>query len=105
MAKGFTIDPDLREERDASCIDDLSTMQWALANRPGAVPIGGGYRGRVSDWQRQGYARYAQDQRRRNRRNRRFKLSRFTTPRDGVVRVGPSEKAVQRSERLRAAAK
>ena len=93
MTKGFTIDPDLREERNAACTDYESTMQWAMSNRPGAVPIGGGFKNRIAHWQRKNYARYEQSQRQLNRR---FKLDRKQAPRAGVVAAGPSEKAQQR---------
>lgn len=79
MARGFTIDKDLREERDGvTDIVDPDTgkvihmrFAWAVANRPGAVPINGGRRRRIADWQRDAYARYA----------RRNKLGRYTPPR------------------------
>jgi hypothetical protein len=53
-------------------------------------------------WYRNAYKRYEKQQRQANRR---FRLTRNTAPRHDILKVGPSEKAVERSERTRTAAR
>jgi hypothetical protein len=93
MSKGFTIDKDLRDGRDGVCVDYSTTMEWAITNRPGAVPIGGGRKRRYAAFAHVAYRRYG----------KRNKLGRFTPPRGGAF-PNPGLCAVQ-VQRAEAAAK
>jgi len=84
LSKGFTINKDRRAERDAECVDYKSTMQWAMANRPGAVPIGGGRKAHYAERVSHAYSNFReQGQKHKGHRkfDMRFKLGRYTPPR------------------------
>ena len=95
MGKGFTVDPDLRKERAAVCTTYEDTIAWAVANRPGAVPINGGrsrfYRTRL----RNSYAIFLQQQRKTDKRAR---LGRFTARRPKITRSEESVEETQTEE-------
>jgi hypothetical protein len=79
MAKGFMTPKELRAERNASCTDFITTVQWAIVHKPGAVPINGGRSRRISDFTATGYRLAVQRARKYNKRI--TKTSRYTPPR------------------------
>jgi len=87
MAKGFMTPKPLRAERDGTPSNprpDISkgetneAFAWAVANKPGAVPINGGRRHLYAGFRATGYRLALQ---RARKRNKRAQLSRYTPPR------------------------
>ena len=92
MGKGFVVDKELRKERNAVCTNYEDTIAWAVANRPGAVPINASLRRRYADTMRNAYARFKKEERKTNKK---FRLGRYTRPRPKaapMVQPEPSEK-------------